>query len=73
MAKRFDMNTEVILRACELFGDIENEEIIDREDAIYLREQLERSRRCLNRPERSVYEAIEHIERALILLNKVLT
>lgn len=48
------------------------DEALDTRDCIYMRSELEEARRCLNRPERNVYEAIEHIERALAKVNVAL-
>jgi hypothetical protein len=49
-----------------------SDEILDAVDCRYVRDNLQDARRCLNRPERSLSEAIEYIERALGTVTKAL-
>jgi len=56
----------------DLSNYVDLDDVIESEDLVYLQGCLEDARRCLNRPERSVAEAIMHIERAMREIGRAL-
>ena len=56
----------------DLSDYLDLDDVIETEDLVYLQGCLEDARRCLNRPDRSVAEAIIHIERAMREIGRAL-